>query len=201
MTGVAGALQKAEQLLGSAVAAVAALLVVAEIVVLFTGVSARYFFQKPIIWSDELAGILFLWLAMLGAVVAFQRGGHMRMTAIVGQVGPHRRAFFDVLAIAAPLAFLVLVIHPAFEFASDESFVSTPALDISNLWRAAALPVGLGLMLVVALLRLLSFDDLRLTGSAVGVVAVSSAVLYALSPVLIPLGNLNLLIFFVALVA
>ena len=201
MTGVAGVVQKAEQLLGSGVAAIAALLVVAEIVVLFTGVSARYFFQKPIIWSDELAGILFLWLAMLGAVVAFQRGEHMRMTAIVGQVDARKRAFFDVLAIAAPLAFLILVIQPAVEFASDESFVSTPALDISSLWRAAALPVGLGLMLAVAVLRLLSCGNLRLAASAVGIVAVTSAALYALSPLLIPLGNLNLLIFFVVLVA
>jgi tripartite ATP-independent transporter DctM subunit len=201
MTGVAGTLQKAEQLLGSAVAAVAALLVVAEIIVLFTGVSARYFFQKPIIWSDELAGILFLWLAMFGAVVAFQRGEHMRMTAIVGQLSPRRRAFFDVLAIAAPLAFLVLVIQPACDFASDESFVSTPALDISSLWRAAALPVGLGLMLAIAILRLLSFGNLRLATSAVGVVAATGLALYAISPTLIPLGNLNLLIFFVGLVA
>ena len=201
MTGVAGLVQKAERLLGSGVAAIAALLVVAEIVVLFTGVSARYFFQKPIIWSDELAGILFLWLAMLGAVVAFQRGEHMRMTAIVGQVDARKRAFFDVLAIAAPLAFLILVIQPAVEFASDEAFVSTPALDISSLWRAAALPVGLGLMPAVAVLRLLSCGNLRLAASAVGIVAVTSAALYALSPLLIPLGNLNLLIFFVVLVA
>jgi tripartite ATP-independent transporter DctM subunit len=201
MTGVAGAVQKAEQWLGSTVAAAAALLVVTEIIVLFSGVSARYFLQKPLIWSDELAGILFLWLAMLGAVTAFQRGEHMRMTAIVGQISPRRRAFFDVLAIAAPLAFLVLVIHPAYEFASDEAFVSTPALDISNLWRAAALPVGLGLMLVVALLRLLSFGNWRLEASAIGVVAVVGAALYSLSPALVPLGNLNLLIFFVVLVA
>jgi tripartite ATP-independent transporter DctM subunit len=201
MTGVAGAIQKAEQWLGSTVAAIAALLVVAEIIVLFTGVSARYFFQRPLIWSDELAGILFLWLAMLGAVVAFQRGEHMRMTAFVGKVEPRKRAFFDVLAIAAPLAFLVLVLHPAYEFASDEAFVSTPALDISNLWRAAALPVGLGLMLLVALLRLLSSGNWQLGASAVGVVTVVGVALYALSPVLIPLGNLNLLIFFVALVA
>src|SRR6201999_4197179 len=117
-----GTLQKAEKWLGTAVAAVAALLVVAEIIVLFTGVSARCFFHRAVIWSDELAGILFLWLAMLGAVVAFQRGEHMRMTAIVGQLSPQRRAFFDVLAIAAPLAFLVLVIQPALEFAQDESF-------------------------------------------------------------------------------
>jgi tripartite ATP-independent transporter DctM subunit len=201
MTGVAGALQKAEQLLGSAVAAIAALLVVAEIIILFTGVSSRYFFQKPIIWTDELAGILFLWLAMLGAVVAFQRGEHMRMTAIVGQIDPQRRAFFDVLAIVAPLAFLIFVIQPACDFASDESFVSTPALDISSLWRAAALPIGLGLMLVIALLRLLSSGNWRLTATAVGVVGVGAAALYALGPVLIPLGNLNLLIFFVGLVA
>ena len=91
---------------------------------------------------------------MLGAVTAFQRGEHMRMTAFVGMVSPGKRAFFDVLAIAAPLAFLALVLQPAYEFASDEAFVSTPALDISSLWRAAALPVGLGLMLLVALLRL-----------------------------------------------
>ena len=201
MTGVAGALQKAEQWLGSTVAAVAALLVVAEIIVLFTGVSARYLFQRPLIWSDELAGILFLWLAMLGAVVAFQRGEHMRMTAFVGKIEPRRRAFFDVLAIAAPLAFLVLVLQPAYEFASDEAVVSTPALDISNLWRAAALPVGLGLMLLIALLRLSSFGNAKLAASAVGVVAVVGAALYALSPALIPLGNLNLLIFFVGLVA
>jgi len=201
MTGLAGALQKAEQWLGSAVAALAALLVVAEIIVLFTGVSARYLFQKPIIWSDELAGILFLWLAMLGAVIAFQRGEHMRMTAIVGQVSPRSRAFFDVLAIVAPLAFLVLVIQPACDFATDESLVSTPALDISSLWRAAALPVGLGLMLVIGLLRLLSIGNWRLAASAVGVTAVVGAALYALSPLLVPLGNLNLLIFFVVLVA
>jgi tripartite ATP-independent transporter DctM subunit len=201
MTGVAGALQKAEQWLGSIVAAAAALLVVAEIVVLFSGVTARYLFQKPLIWSDELAGILFLWLAMLGSVTAFQRGEHMRMTAFVGLVPPRIRAFFDVLAIAAPLAFLVLVLDPAYEFASDEAFVSTPALDVSNLWRAAALPIGLGLMLLVALLRLLSFNEWRLSATAIALVAVVGAVLYALSPVLIPLGNLNLLIFFVGLVA
>ena len=38
----------------------AALLVLAEIVVLFGGILARYVFHKPIVWSDELAGILFL---------------------------------------------------------------------------------------------------------------------------------------------
>jgi TRAP-type C4-dicarboxylate transport system permease small subunit len=81
--------------------------------VLFAGVSSRYLLRKPLIWTDELAGILFLWLAMLGAVLAFQRAEHMRMTAIIGMLKPKARAFLDVLAITAPLAFLILVLHPA----------------------------------------------------------------------------------------
>src|SRR5512136_190358 len=68
----------------------AALLVVAEIVILFAGVVARYGLRSPLIWSDELASILFLWLAMLGSVVALRRGEHMRMTAIVGKLSPRR---------------------------------------------------------------------------------------------------------------
>src|SRR3954463_14066311 len=138
-----------------------------EIVVLFAGILARYVFHAPIVWSDELAGMLFLWLAMLGAVIAFQRGEHMRMTAIVGMLGPRARAFLDVVAVAAPLAFLLLVLHPAYEFAADEIYVTTPALEIANSWRAAALPVGIALMLLVALLRLARVSDLPHVARAV----------------------------------
>src|ERR1700730_12924099 len=196
-----GSLRTIERLLGSLVGIAAAALVVAEIIVLFAGVSSRYLFHKPLIWTDELAGILFLWLAMLGAVLAFQRAEHMRMTAIIGMLKPKARAFLDVLAITAPLAFLILVLHPAYEFASDELFVTTPALDISNLWRAAALPDGLGLMTLYAVLRLASIGDWKLTGGAITLVVGVGVALYLLSPVLIPLGNINLLIFFVGLVA
>jgi tripartite ATP-independent transporter DctM subunit len=178
----------------------AALLVLAEIAVLFAGIVGRYVFHSPLVWSDELAGILFLWLAMLGSVLAFQRDEHMRMTAVVGMLNPGARAFLDVVAVAASLAFLLLVIYPAYEFAADEIYVTTPALEIVNAWRAAALPVGIGLMLMVAVLRLASVANLRMVLTALALVAVIVAVLSLLAPMLKPLGNLNLLIFFVLLV-
>ena len=90
-TRAAGALRKIERLMGALIGIVAAALVVAEIVVLFAGVFSRYVLHKPLIWTDELAGILFLWLAMLGAVLAFQRAEHMRMTAIIGMLKPKAR--------------------------------------------------------------------------------------------------------------
>src|SRR3954470_6539868 len=179
----------------------AAALVVAEIGVLLAGVTARYVFHQPLVWSDELASILFLWLSMLGAVVAFQRGEHMRMTAFVGMASPRVRAFLDVVAITAPLAFLLLIVHPGYEFAYEETYITTPALEIPNAWRAAAIPVGTVLMIAMAVLKLAQVGSWRLViGALVPVIAIG-ALLLALAPVLRPLGNYNLLIFFVGLVA
>ncbi|NEU98072.1 TRAP transporter large permease subunit [Bradyrhizobium uaiense] len=178
----------------------AALLVIAEVIVLFVGIVSRYVLHTPIVWSDELAGILFLWLAMLGSVVAFQRAEHMRMTAIVGMIRPEARLFLDVFATAATFAFLLLVVRPAYEFAADEVFVTTPALGIVNTWRAAALPVGVGLMLVVATLRLAATANVKHLAAAIAAVGTLIGVLALLAPILKPLGNLNLLIFFVFIV-
>jgi TRAP-type C4-dicarboxylate transport system permease small subunit len=50
----------------------------------------------------------------------------------------------DAFAIAASIAFLVLVIWPSIDYAHEESFIVTPALEISNAWRAAAIPAGIG---------------------------------------------------------
>ena len=148
-----------EHVLGLAVEIPAAILVVAEIVILFAGVVARYGVHRPLIWSDELASILFLWLAMLGAAVAFRRSEHMRMTALVASARPAVRAYLDVVATCAALAFLALIVWPSAEYAYEESFITTPALQISNMWRAAALPAGVCLMAVFALLRLMRAAD------------------------------------------
>ena len=190
-----------EAALGPLVEIPTAALVVVEIVVLLAGVISRYVFHQPLVWSDELASILFLWLSMLGSVVAFRRGEHMRMTAFVGMASPAVRAFLEVVAITAPLVFLLLIVYPGVEFAYEETYITTPALEIQNAWRAAAIPVGTVLMLVMAVLKLAQVGSWRLViGAMVPVIAIG-VLLLALAPVLRPLGNYNLLIFFVGPVA
>src|ERR1700681_1095128 len=186
-----------EALLAMLVEIPAAVLVVAEIVILFTGVVARYGLHRPLIWSDELASILFLWLAMLGAAVAFRRSEHMRMTAIVASARPAMRAYLDVVATCAALAFLLLIAWPAYEYAYEESFLTTPALQIPNVWRAAALPTGICLMALFAFLRLARTGDLKQLLAAVLSVCVLVGLFWLAQPWLRPLGNLNLVIFFV----
>ncbi len=187
--------------LGGLVELAAAAIVLIEILVLFAGVVARYVFHSPLVWSDELASILFLWLSMLGAVLALRRGEHMRMTALVNHIGPARRAQLEAGALAASLAFLFLILAPAIEYAHEEHFIITPALELSNAWRAAAIPVGMGLMAVVALLRLLRTQTVPHLLLALAGAAAMVAAFWLAQPLFTGLGKINLVIFFVGIVA
>jgi tripartite ATP-independent transporter DctM subunit len=187
--------------LGALVEFVAAGLVVAEIAILFSGVVARYVFDAPLVWSDELASMLFLWLAMLGAVIAFRRDEHMRMTAAVGALPPAARAVLDTFATGAALAFLLLIARPAYDYALEQVPILTPALQFTDAARTAALPVGIALMAAFALLRLVETASPRTLAIALGAVAALVLAFWLAAPAFQHLGNLNLLIFFVGVVA
>jgi tripartite ATP-independent transporter DctM subunit len=175
----------------------AAALVVAEVLILLTGVVYRYWLHDPLVWSDELASILFLWLAMLGSIIAFQRDEHMRMTAMVVKLAPRTRVMVDVMTAAGVVTFLVFVIQPAFEFAQEEMMVTTPAMGLVNAWRAAALPVGLGLMLIIGVLKILRLSHRKDALLATTAVSLVILVLCFAGPALKALGHRNLLVFFV----
>jgi tripartite ATP-independent transporter DctM subunit len=200
-TGLGRVADRLDRVIGGLVETVVAVLVFVEMVILAAGVTARYVFHAPLVWSDELASILFLWLSMLGSVVALRRGEHMRMTGLVSRVSPGTRALLEALAITASIAFLLMIIPHAIEYAEEESFIVTPALEITNAWRAAALPVGMGLMLLAASFRLLRFGSLKPVLLAVGLTAALVVLFYVAGPALKPLGKLNLIIFFVGVVA
>ena len=201
MTGWRAGVQRVETFLGRVIAVPATLLVAAEIVLLSYGVTMRYALHRPVVWTDELASVLFIWLAMLGATLAFQRGEHMRMTALVSMANRQWLAVLETLAVAAPMIFLICMIRPGLDYAEDEMFVTLPALDAPNTWKAAALPVGTMLMTMFAFLKLLR----SVTPGKVALVLVAMAALggalWIAAPALKAMGNYNLVVFFVVFVA
>lgn len=192
---------KIDRALGWLVEVPAAALVLADIVVLLCGVVARFVFHNPLVWSDELASMIFLWLAMFGSVIALRRGEHMRMTALVSRLSPQRRALFEAIATAACLLFLAMVLMPSFGYAAEEADITTPALSLSNAWRATALPVGLVLMTTFAVLRLLRTATLRDAVSALAIIVAIAFAFWLGRSAFDDLGKLNLLVFFVGVAA
>ena len=193
-------LTKLDRTLGWIVEIPAALLVLADIVVLLAGVIFRFALHHPLVWSDELASILFIWMAMMGSVVAFRRGEHMRMTALVSSLSAQRRALLEAVALVASLAFLVLIAWPALINSIEEIDITLPALDIPNSWRAAALPVGVLLMALFALIRLGRTSTPKQMIQAAAIVGAIIGAFWLAEPLFEDLGRINLLIFFVGVV-
>ena len=150
----------AERAVLRAMEAVAAVLVVAEVAILLMGVVSRFVFDRPLVWSDELASLLFLWLAMIGAAIALSRGAHMRLSTVTAMLSPAWRLRFDALAVGVPLVFLALLFSPARDYVEDQSFIETPALSWPGSIRAYAMLAGIGLMLLISALKLQHLEQL-----------------------------------------
>ena len=179
----------------------AAILVGVEILVLLVGVIARYAFNRPLTWSDELASILFLWLAMLGAVIALRRAEHMRLAFLIGLAPVRWRRRLETLTTVIVGTFLLALIGPAREYVAVQWFITTPALEIHDGYRVAAIAIGATLMLVIVLARLIERAALADLALALVIVVAIAGGFWLAKPLLMSLGNVNLLIFFVGMVA
>jgi tripartite ATP-independent transporter DctM subunit len=169
-----------------------------EIVVLICGISARYLFLSPLPWSDELASEIFLWLIMLGAVMAVQRRKHMRILSLFRYFPDDRRRALEALSAAIMFVVCVVLTYFSFIYTLHESAVATYSLGVSRAWRITALPIGFGLMALLLGMQLLSHDR-RLIAKSVGALALLWLALWAGSDILMEIGNYNILVFFVFL--
>lgn len=197
VVGDRGVINRSANGLFSAVKVIASILLVIEIVLLFAGVFSRYLLGEPLIWSDELASILFLWLAMFGAVIAFNRGQHMRMTSFSERAKGKTILVLNALATIIPLAFVAVLTYLSFHYAYEESWITTPALGVSNAWRASALPAGGVLMCAFGILHLLRPPDSKVLLLVASGLAAIVIVLFAAAPLFVLLGKWNLLLFFI----
>ena len=70
----------------------AAVLVFVLTCLIFAGSISRYAFNMPLYWSDEVATLMFLWLSMLGAVIAAHRNEHLRLSLVVDMLSDRLKA-------------------------------------------------------------------------------------------------------------
>ncbi len=176
----------------------AALLVVVEIAILSAGVFTRYVLGNPLVWSDELATIVFLWLAMLGAVVAYRRGEHIALSVLVRRSPERVRAVLEAIASVVAAIFVIELIPATLKFFQQEQIDLTPALNIPRSYEVLAIIVCLSLILIMALLRLSEQDPKVVASVVLAAVAISAAMWFGRGA-FAGLGNVNLVLFFVVL--
>src|SRR5689334_2718617 len=190
-----------DMVIGRAAEFIGAALVLVETCILFAGVISRYVFDSPIIWTDELATFLFLWLSMFGSVVALRRDGHMRLTTFVNWCDPKWSNWLGTVAELVVIVFVLEILAPTTAYLQIQATTELITLHISDWYRVVALLVGAGLISIVALLRLLETTNPRGFLLAVLLVGGIAWILWLAQPALVAMGFGSLILFFVVIVA
>jgi TRAP-type C4-dicarboxylate transport system permease small subunit len=114
------------------------------------GVFSRFVLHTPLAWSEELSRYLFVWLSFLGASVAFRRGLHLGMEALVNRLPKELRRALRVCGLLAVLGVLGVVCVTGAQLALFVMPQRSPAMGISMGGPYLAVPVGSALMVVHA---------------------------------------------------
>jgi TRAP-type transport system small permease protein len=124
------------------------LLMTAITVVVFLQVITRYVLAYPFDWPEELARILFVWVALLGAVLALRRGGHFSIEALTNTLPVPLQRGISVLLRVTLLVFLALVAYLGLDATLRVRDQLSSGMEISMSFGYASVPVSFGLMAV-----------------------------------------------------
>ena len=133
----------------------AALLLVLMVVVVSLGVFFRYFLNAALVWYDEFASYLLVWLTFTGAVVASYRRRHIGFEVVVDRLSPNTRRGVEFIAESCVLGFQVVLLYYGWlltQKMGDETAVSLTWVKMG--WVYSILPITGCLMLIISLGRL-----------------------------------------------
>jgi TRAP-type C4-dicarboxylate transport system permease small subunit len=145
----------------AALAALLASAMLALVGVNFANVVARYLFASPLVAADEALTFTMVWGVFLGAGLVSLRGGHLAMDLLVVALPPRPRALLNAAGAALLVVVLGFVGLQSAEFIDTIAMVGLASMAAGiPMWVPhLAIPIGFGLMIAGALLRLLSSDE------------------------------------------
>jgi TRAP-type C4-dicarboxylate transport system permease small subunit len=126
------------------------------VVVVCLGVFFRYVLNSSLVWYDEFASYMLVWLTFYGAVVADYQGRHISFDLVVGKLAPPARKVVDVVAEFAVLGFQFVLCYYGWiltERMGDETAISLPWVRVN--WINSVLPITGGLLLLISGTRLI----------------------------------------------
>jgi TRAP-type C4-dicarboxylate transport system permease small subunit len=114
----------------------------------FLQVVFRFIGSAGIDGLDELPRYLFVWVVMIGAAAAMQRGEHTTLEYFINLLGSRLRALAIVLTNAIGIALFVYLIRSSFVLVPNAQLQTSPSLGLPLGYVFAAIPVGAALLIL-----------------------------------------------------
>lgn len=70
----------------------------------------RWIFNSPLVWSEELIRLMFIWICYLGWIFATKNGSHITITAFVSKLNPTAQRVLDIFNALLVVLFSFLMV-------------------------------------------------------------------------------------------
>lgn len=142
------------------------ILLVLMVTVVSLGVFFRYVLEAALVWYDEFASYLLVWLTFYGAVVASYRQRHISFELVVDRFEGGARKTIDIVSECCVLSFQFVLFYYGWQLTQkmgDETAISLVWIKMS--WVYSVLPITGGLMLLISLARLAEIGFVKEKGT------------------------------------
>ena len=127
-------------------------LLIAMTLTVFSQVIARFIFEAPLSWSEELARFILIWVSMLSAAYAFKTKSHFALTILVSKLpDKHQKITSFCIHIVVAIFFLIICYYSVIFVHSVNGHIA-PALQISMQIPYSSIIVASGLISIFSLL-------------------------------------------------
>ena len=129
-------------------------------------VVARYVFNAPTIWAEEMSRFFQIWATYLAAAYVLRHRHMIRITLLVDRLGARARRWAEAFSLICIAGFCGVAIWWGVEIVVDsieKGRASSTMLGVPKWYTEIAIPIGFGLLLLqcLALLaRLIRGEDL-----------------------------------------
>lgn len=135
--------------------AVAAFLIVITTILVLTNVFFRYFLNKGIYWSEEVATNCFVWAIFIGSAGAYRNGTQLGIDMLVNMLPRTLQKVVKMMVQLVLFAVNAYILYLACIYVDKTHKIATSVLGISSAWVSSSLIVGFGLTTLYTVLHLL----------------------------------------------
>jgi len=101
-------------------------------VIVVVNVALRYLTNDSIVWSEEVARYLMIWLTFLGIGLVLRLGGHMAVDSLQESLPPVGARALRVVVVALLAAFCLFMLWVGADFVDRTSVQQTPVTDFRS---------------------------------------------------------------------
>ena len=113
----------------------------------FANVIARYFFNSPIQWAEELARYSFIWVVFMGAVVCTKRKRHIAIDILLHTLPARSTAWVRLLVDCCTLSIALVIAYYGWKLTSAATQI-TATLQVPHYVIYVVVPVSAALIIL-----------------------------------------------------